>query len=264
MTFRSLVPLVCLALPPVFAQEAQPASPKPPTKKQLVALQAALVEMDRTDQLHRTAVSWGTTDPKELARLEALDDAAHLEEAKRRWREGVRLPKEVERQLMARQRVLDQANFEQLIRWVKAYGYPDPERLGIEAPSPVAVLIHADNEWFAPVKQLLREEARQGRMNAKEFAAVSDRKAQHAGQRQLYGTCRRFDPKTNQVLPPEIEDIEQSNRARKEIGLPPLEEYRIVPPKRKGQQKGQPESLQKAQRKTQRKGQQKRRRNAGQ
>ncbi len=233
MILRSLTAAAALTCSCLIAQQSKPSMPKTPTKQQLEELRTGLVEMNRTDQLHRTKVSWGTTDPKELARLKALDDDAHLEEAKRRWREGIKLPKEVEQDLMAKQRVLDEANFQRLEGWVKAYGYPDPERLGLDAPSPIAVLIHADNEWFDSVASLLREEARRGRMPAKEYAAVSDRKAQHAGRRQLYGMCRRFDPKTNKVLPPEIEDIEKTNKARKEIGLPPLEEYRIVPDKKR-------------------------------
>lgn len=233
MILRLPAAAIALSCSCLLAQQAEPSVPQVPTNKQLEELRVGLIEMNRTDQLHRTKVSWGTTDPKELARLQALDDEAHMEEAKRRWRKGIKLPKEVERELMAKQHVLDKANFERLVGWVKAYGYPDPERLGIEAPTPIAVLIHADNEWFESVAKLLREEARRGRMPAKEFAALSDRKAQHAGRRQLYGMCRRFDPKTNKILPPEIEDIAKTNQARKQIGLQPLKDYLIVPGKKR-------------------------------
>ncbi|MCR9247360.1 MAG: hypothetical protein NXI31_20200 [bacterium] len=192
-------------------------------------LAAGLREMMRLDQLHRTPVSWGTTDPKELARLEALDDAAHLAEAKRRWREGIELPKAQRGALMAKQGVLDRENFDHLMRWVRAFGYPDPDRLELDAPSPLPVLIHARLEQFDAVRSVLEVEAKAGRMPAKEFAALSDRKAQHAGRRQLYGTCHRFDPKSGKVLPPEIEDLAKTNAARTALGLPPLEKYLIVP-----------------------------------
>ncbi|MFK7739958.1 MAG: hypothetical protein AB8H80_06505 [Planctomycetota bacterium] len=213
------------------APTAPPQEPQTPTAAEREQLRVELVEMARLDQLHRTPVSWGTTDPKELARLEALDDDAQLEETKRRWRERVRLPKSQEDELMAKQRLLDKANFDKLIGWIRSYGYPDPKRLGIDAPPPVVVLIHADLEWFAPVRDVLLAEAKAGRLNPKKFAAVSDRKAQHAGGRQLYGMCRRFDSKRNVVLPPEIEDIDATNRARAALGLEPLTEYLIVPAK---------------------------------
>jgi len=41
---------------------------------------------------------------------------------------------------------------------------------------------------------------------------------------QLYGTNGQFDPETNTVMPPMISDVEESNSARKLIGLPPLKE----------------------------------------
>ena len=133
---------------------------------------------------------------------------------------------------MAKQSILDRANFDHLMNWIRTFGYPDPERLGLDAPSPVPVLIHARLEWFEANRQLLQTEAMAGRMPAKEYAALSDRKAQHAGRRQLYGTCRRFDPKTNTVLPPEIVSIERTNTARAALGLEPVAEYRIVRAKR--------------------------------
>jgi hypothetical protein len=214
------------------AQNAAPRATRTPTPQELKTLRTELIEMNRLDQLHRKAVSWGTTDPKELARLDALDDEANMAETKRRWREGVKLPKAVADELMAKQRKLDKANLDQLIEWTSTFGYPDPERLGIDAPTPVGVLLHAQTEWFEPLAELLHAEAKAGRMNAKEFAAVSDRKAQHAGRMQLYGMCQRFDATSNSILPPEIEDIDKTNAARAELGLPPLERYLIVAPKR--------------------------------
>lgn len=201
-------------------------------------LSAELTEMMRLDQLHRTPVSWGTTDPEELARLEALDDEAHMEEAKRRWREKIRLPKQLEAELMAKQDVLDRANVTRLAELIQRYGYPDPERLGLDAPDPVPVLIHAKLEDYAQLESTLQVEVKAGRMPAKPYAALTDRKLQHGGKLQIYGTSRAFDPKTNEFLPPEIADIEFTNRARAEIGLPPLKEYRLAAPPKDAGSKG--------------------------
>lgn len=233
MRFLATALLTLIANAALTAQEAP--TPRTPTKEECVQLHKDLVEMHRLDQLHRTALSWGTTDPKELARLKALDDDAHMEEAKRRWREGVRLPKKQADELMAKQNIIDAANFHKLIGWVRTYGFPDPERLSIDAPSPIGVLIHADTALYDSVAKLLRAEAKAGRMNARAFAALSDRKAQHAGGVQLYGMCQRFDPKSNQILPPEIEDIDKTNRARAELGMKPLKDYLILKPKPKKQ-----------------------------
>lgn len=236
--------MIVLATALLFASasmSAQVDTPSTPTRavetpdsQQRGDLTNGLREMMRLDQLHRTAVSWGTTDPEELARLAALDDEAHLAEAKRRWAAGIRLPKEQEAELMRKQGLLDKANFDRLIGWTRRFGYPDPHRLGLDAPSPVPVFIHARLEWIGPVMDLLEAEAVAGRMPGKEFAALYDRKQQHAGRLQLYGTCRAFDRKTGQVLPPEIEDIDATNRARSALGLPPLAEYRLAKVARPG------------------------------
>jgi hypothetical protein len=48
------------------------------------------------------------------------------------------------------------------------------------------------------------------------------------GKNQLYGTGDEFDPKTNSIGPPFIENIDNTNIERKKIGLPELteKEYR--------------------------------------
>ena len=191
-----------------------------------------LTEMMRLDQLHRVAISWGTTDPQELACLKALDDDAHMIEIQRRWKAGVSLPEKLKAELFAKQTILDRALFARLVEIIKVQGYPDPKRLSIDAPSPVPILIHADLAEFGKHQDLFLREVMAGNMPPKEYAALTDRKRQHAGEQQLYGTCSAFSRELNKVLAPDILDIEVTNRARAKIGLEPLKEYRIVKPKR--------------------------------
>jgi hypothetical protein len=82
-----------------------------------------------------------------------------------------------------------------------------------------------DAEWVLPH---LRREVDAGRMEPKPYAMIFDRKQHHAGQPQLYGLMQAFDSQTQSVLPPAIVDIEATNKARAEIGMEPLEEYRIT------------------------------------
>lgn len=199
------------------------------TQDELAVLSIELHEMMRLDQLYRTPVSWGTLDRAELERLEALDDDATLAEWGRRNREGISLPKALEKELMAKQEKLDAANLKQLAEIMETIGYPDPTLLGIDAPDPLPVLIHAQLEGYDAVASELLEEARAGRLRAKAYAALSDRKRQHRGMTQLYGTCKAMDRATGKILPPGIESIEATNAARAELGMPELKEYRIVP-----------------------------------
>lgn len=189
---------------------------------------AALDTIMESDQRYRTAISWGTTDPDELARLEALDDDASMAEYMRRNKEGIELDSEVKQTLWDKQIPIDQANTKELMRLVDAYGWPTDETAGEGYASPVPVLIHMtmeDAEWVLPK---LREEVVAGRMEPGPYAMIYDRKQQHDGKPQLYGKMQAFDSKTMSVLDPAIVDINETNRARKEIGMELLVEYRIT------------------------------------
>ncbi|MEM8712402.1 MAG: hypothetical protein AAGG01_15730 [Planctomycetota bacterium] len=233
MPWIQILAPVFLAAPAVLPLQEQVAStPEEPIKLaplELKALADEIGEMARLDQLHRSAVQWGTTDPAELARLDALDDDATMAEWIRRNREGIELPKEVRDELMVKQNVLDKANVIRLGEIIRAHGYPDPKRLGVDFPSVAPILIHAQLEDYWLIQPQLLVEVKAGRMNPKAYAATYDRKLQHAGKIQLYGTGLAIDVKTGKKLPPLIEDIEVTNRARKEIGLEPLGNHRTPP-----------------------------------
>ncbi|MFK7959724.1 MAG: DUF6624 domain-containing protein [Phycisphaerales bacterium] len=190
---------------------------------------AAVEAIAISDQEWRTMVSWGTDDPDELARLEALDNDASMAEWGRRNAEGISLPKEKADAYMAKQNVADRANCEQLLSLVERLGWPSEDRLGLGTPDMTAVLIHMPMDMMGEALPLLRREALAGRMPPKRYAVVYDRKQQHDGAPQLYGTSQAFDPATRTVLPPAITDIDATNLARAEIGLEPLTEYRVVP-----------------------------------
>ena len=221
---HSTTPFI-VALLPVIVKAASESTTL--SAEALAHLEFELTEIMRLDQIHRTPVSWGTTDPEELERLEALEDDAHLAEWARRNREGICLPEAQEKELMRRQGVLDAANLVRLVTLMETYGYPNPERFGIEAPDPLPILIHATPEGYDAVAAQLLEEARAGHFRARSYAALFDRKRQHRGEMQLYGTCCMMDRATGKVLPPEIVSLEATNRARAEIGLDPLTDYTI-------------------------------------
>ena len=181
-----------------------------------------------SDQLYRNAISWGTTDPDELAQLNALDDEAHMAEWGRRNAEGISLEPELKKELWEKQIAIDRANTHEFMRLVGQYGWPTDESAGAGFPSPVPVLIHMqmdDAEWVLPK---LRDEVLAGRMEPGPYAMIYDRKQQHDGKPQLYGKTQAFDAKTRTILAPAIVNIDATNRARAEIGMEPLTEYRIT------------------------------------
>lgn len=189
---------------------------------------AALERILESDQRYRSAISWGTTDPEELARLKSLDDEAHMAEYVRRNSEGIRLDPELEKELWKKQIKIDRANTIELMELIAQYGWPTEETAGEDFPSPTPVLIHMQMEDVEKVLPILKTEVLEGRMDPNPYAMIYDRKQQHEGKPQLYGKTQAYDASTKTVLPPAVVDIDATNKARAEIGLEPLEEYRIT------------------------------------
>lgn len=192
------------------------------------AYRVALDEIMEADQRQRSALAWGTTDVEEIARLDALPLEESMAEQARRKRAGILLDEETEKRLWAEQRALDQENTRRLMDWVERAGWPTEEMEARGFADPTAVLIHMsmeDAEWVLPV---LRGEVLAGRMKPRTYAMIFDRKRQHDGLPQLYGTAMAFDVATRTVLPPAIVDVEETNAARAEIGMGAIEEYRVT------------------------------------
>ena len=193
-----------------------------------VAYRAVLDEIIESDQRYRTQISWGTTDAEEIARLDSLPNDEQMAEHVRRNQEGIKLDKELEDALWVKQIEIDRANTKRLMRWIEECGWPSEERLGEGTPSMVPVLIHMQMEEAAWVLPILREEVLNGRMPPRPYASIYDRKQQHEGNPQLYGMMQAFDSKTRTILAPAIHDLDATNKARAEIGMDPIEEYRIT------------------------------------
>jgi hypothetical protein len=193
-----------------------------------VTYREVMDEIMRTDQRYRSAISWGTIDPDELAKLESLSDDEQMKVMLQRRREGKTLTPEQEKELWDKQIAIDRANTKLLMEWVQACGWPSEEMLGEGTPSMTPVLIHMqmeDAQWVLPV---LRAEVLAGRMPPRPYASIYDRKQQHEGKPQLYGMMQAYSVETKSVLAPAIHDLEATNEARKAIGMDPIEEYRIT------------------------------------
>ena len=192
------------------------------------AYRAVVEEIAITDQQYRTAISWGTTDEDELARLKALPDDEQMDALIQRRHDGVALSQEQEQELWDKQIAIDRANTKTLMEWVQACGWPTEELLGEDTPSMTPVLIHMqmdDAQWVLP---LLRAEVLAGHMPPRPYAMIYDRKQHHDGKPQIYGMMQAYDAETKSVLAPAIMDLDATNAARAEIGLDPITEYRIT------------------------------------
>jgi hypothetical protein len=101
------------------------------------------------------------------------------------------------------------------------YGWPSEEILG-EKSKVSPMLFNIPLSKYEDMQPLLYQEMKAGRMEAILYAKFIDNMRLNQDRLQLYGTFVEFD-KDMKLSLPVIENLEATNQARKEIGLPPLE-----------------------------------------
>lgn len=224
-----LVVLAALLTVPSAAAQSPPPDVLPDSVR--ATLQIELREMALTDQRVRYMESYGTFSPcvADSLRLvmQDLPIDAYIEKNRALRAEAAERTTPAEQTAMRRIAAdTDAVIFRRLREIIVAYGWPSEERVGIDV-SPVVFLLHAAHEMDA-MRPLLLAEVRAGRMPARDFATAMDKARKVRGDLQLYGTGDEYDPETKTVQPPRIASIEATDAARREIGLSPLEAYRLA------------------------------------
>ncbi len=138
------------------------------------------------------------------------------------------LTKKQEDSLWDIQNGMDLKNTNRLYEITQEYGWLNETQLD-SVIDPMLFLFHTPKETIEKMQTLLFEEVQAKRMESNKFAMYVDNMRKKAyGKNQLYGTGDEFDPKTNSIVPPFIENIDSTNIERKKIGLPELKkgEYR--------------------------------------
>lgn len=197
-------------------------------------LRLRVAHMMERDQAFRTYLVYETFDDEEVERLSKLELPALMVAMKEhRGKFSVEV-KQVLNQLQAKH---DRRNHEELVEIIKEYGYPSRQWLGEGAEDVFPLLLHPPVElakieaYLAEMTALLKPEVLAGRMEAKQYAVFVDNILGKILRRpQLYGTNEVFNSKTQTIDPPEIAHLEETNRARRELGLAELKEgeYRVV------------------------------------
>lgn len=120
---------------------------------------------------------------------------------------------------------IDLENQKELARIVQERGWPTRSRDGSDVADAAWLIVqHADNDpgfqqqCFELMKDLPESEVSQEQM-----AYLIDRIRVNAGEPQLFGT--QFNPTETTTEPYPIEDPENLDERRKQVGLPPFEEY---------------------------------------
>lgn len=217
--------------------EAQSKDKQIPSSSELEYIRITFEEISKTDQLYRGMLSYGTTDEAIISKIDSVFDTIGLEAGLSFQRSlNLVLSEEVEDSLWQLQHAIDFRNHQFLRAIFDRYGWISKDQVQEKNHVQLLLLMHPPKDWDVPVyldnySALLYEEVKSGRMPAKTYAMFYDNiKGKILKELQLYGTNGQYDRATNQVLPAEIKSIKKTNKARKKIGLPPLQEgeYRLA------------------------------------
>jgi hypothetical protein len=229
--------LLALSLLPFFLDAQTSNSKKTISDDEAAFLKTTIEKIQESDQKYRNYLSAETTDDKLIAKIDSVYEAGGIN-AYFSFKKSLNLKLDgaVKDSLWQLQHAIDLQNHLTLKGIIDTYGFLTKALLEDNFHVQLLLLLHPPKDWDVEMylqeySALLREEVQAGRMPAITYATFYDNiKGKILGEPQLYGTNQQFDPATNKVLPPQIVNLEQSNKARKAIGLPELKEgeYRIL------------------------------------
>lgn len=120
----------------------------------------------------------------------------------------------------------DSINLIKVASVIDSYGWLGPEEIGAEANRTLFMVIQHSplkaQEKYLPV---LRQAVKDGKAKAGNLALLEDRMALKNGRKQIFGSQVAWNMKTNEywVLP--LEDPDNVDKRRAEVGLVPLADY---------------------------------------
>ncbi|MEW6734760.1 MAG: DUF6624 domain-containing protein [Acidobacteriota bacterium] len=133
----------------------------------------------------------------------------------------------IEASLKEEMQNIDTKNTARMHEIIKEYGWPARSLVGYEGANAAWLLIqHADRdpEFQRECLALMKTAVEKGEASGIHFALLTDRVLVNQGKKQIYGT--QFKYLDGELVPSPLEDPDNVDRRRQEIGLEPLEEYK--------------------------------------
>lgn len=121
---------------------------------------------------------------------------------------------------------MDSINLVKVTAILDTYGWIGPDKVGSTANQTLFLVIqHADLQTQQKYLPMMREAVKKKNARSSELALLEDRVALGEGRRQIYGSQIGWDAATNKeyVLP--LEDPDNVDKRRAEVGLGPLADY---------------------------------------
>ncbi len=124
----------------------------------------------------------------------------------------------------------DEENRNRLKAIIVQYGFPTKPMVGSEAMHGIFLIIqHADKdrEWQKSQLANIEIAAMNGDVDGQSYAYLYDRIKIGAGEKQLYGTqFTSVDPQTNQIQLAPIDDPDNLDERRRQMGMMPIDAYK--------------------------------------
>lgn len=165
----------------------------------------------------RTTASVPDSVREELVRLGAQDQEA---------REGLTPERMQDSAFLMTMLQGDSVRSRRLVQIVGRYGWPTGSSAGPEAANAAFLILQhsPEHEFQKSMLPLLEDLAQEGAMPPSQVAMLVDRVLVHEGKHQRYGT--QFSVEDGELVMNPVEDEEGLDERRRQMQLPPIEEYK--------------------------------------
>ncbi len=120
----------------------------------------------------------------------------------------------------------DKINLEKVIDILENKGWVGTDKVGLIASVSLFLVIqHADLKTQEKYLPMMRDAVKKGNASKNNLALLEDRVALGRGNKQIYGSQLHFDQKTQKLFVAPLEDPDNVDKRREEMGLSPMSEY---------------------------------------
>ncbi|MEQ8623853.1 MAG: hypothetical protein RJQ00_08585 [Vicingaceae bacterium] len=125
---------------------------------------------------------------------------------------------------------VDETNRTRLKEIIEAHGFPTKALVGRDAMNGIFLMIqHADQdkEWQKAQLKNIETAVKNGDIDAQSYAYLYDRIKINSSEKQVYGTqFAKVDPRNKVLVLAPVENIENLDKRRMEIGMMPIDMYK--------------------------------------
>lgn len=191
-----------------------------------VRLTEEILEMDKKDQQFRWQLLFGETDLAIVDSLSKLPTSEKVKHIRKKGALGSKLTDSHYDDIQRTQDSIDQVNQGRILQIYQTYGWPGNKLVGKAAPFVTIMMLHFPDSLMVALYPKLKKEYKRGNVSGSAIAHMYDKHLLLNKKPLLFGMFEHYDSASKKTLPPMVENIKKTNKARKKLGLPALEKFR--------------------------------------